>query len=93
MKFKIGDKVLCMNSDFEKKVPNAKFPNGEKIYTVRYYCDEWDMVYLNHIHNPKLYTKQGMSEIGFASWRFALIEDQIDFKKFDNPGKWRKIRF
>ena len=49
MKFKIGDKVLCMNSDFEKKVPNAKFPNGEKIYTVRYYCEVWDMVYLNHI--------------------------------------------
>ena len=24
---------------------------------------------------------------------FALIEDEIDFKKFDNPGKWRKIRF
>ena len=32
MKFKIEDKVLCMNSDFEKKVPNAKFPNGDKIY-------------------------------------------------------------
>ena len=30
MKFKIGDKVLCMNSDFEKKVPDANFPNGEK---------------------------------------------------------------
>ena len=30
MKFKREDKVLCMNSDFEKKVPNAKFPNGEK---------------------------------------------------------------
>ena len=93
MKFKIGDKVLCMNNDFEKKVPNAKFPNGEKIYTVRYYCHEWDMVYLNHIHNPKLYTKQGMREIGFASWRFALLEDKVDFQNFDNPGKWRKIRF
>ena len=93
MKFKIGDKVLCMNSDFEKKVPKSKFPNGDKVYTVRYYCDEWDMVHLNHIHNPKLHTKKGMREIGFASWRFALIEDEIDFKKFDNPGKWRKIRF
>lgn len=93
MKFKIGDKVLCMNQDFEKKVPKSKFPNGEKVYTVRYYCDEWDMVYLNNIYNPKLYTKQGMSEIGFASWRFALLEDKIDFQKFDNPGNWRKIRF
>ena len=62
-----------MNSDFEKKVPKSKFPKWrQNIYTVRYYCDEWDMVYLNHIHNPKLYTKKGMSEIGFASWRFAF---------------------
>jgi hypothetical protein len=51
------------------------------------------MVYLERIHNPKLYTKQGMCEIGFASWRFALLADDIDFQKFDNPGKWRKIRF
>ena len=51
------------------------------------------MVHLNHIHNPKLHIKKGMIEIGFASWRFALLEDKIDFKKFDNPGRWRKIRF
>ena len=40
------------------------------------------MVYLNHIHNPKLYTKQGMREIGFASWRFALLEDESRLSKF-----------
>ena len=93
IQFKKGEKVLCMNSDFEKKIPNAKFPNADKIHTVRLYSEEWDMIYLERIHNPKLYTKQGMCEIGFASWRFALLEDDIDFQKFDNPGKWRKIRF
>jgi hypothetical protein len=93
IQFKKGEKVLCMNSDFEEKLPKTKFPNADKIYTVRLYSEELDMVYLERIHNPKLYTKQGMCEIGFASWRFALLADDIDFQKFDNPGKWRKIRF
>ena len=93
IQFKKGEKVLCMNSYFEKKIQNAKFPNTDKIHTVRLYSEEWDMIYLERIHNPKLYTKQGMCEIGFASWRFALLADDIDFQKFDNPGKWRKIRF
>jgi len=93
MRLKIGDKVLCMNSDFEKKLPKSKFPNGDKTYTVRAYSKKWDIVYLEHIHNPKLYTKQGMCEIGFASWRFALLEDKVDFQNYNNPGKWRKIRF
>ena len=93
MRLKIGDKVLCMNLDFEKKLPKSKLPNGDKTYTVRAYSEKWDIVYLEHIHNPKLYTKQGMCEIGFASWRFALLEDEIDYKKFENPGNWKKIRF
>ena len=93
MKFIKGDKVLCLNSDFEKKVPKAKFPSGAKVYIVRSYSEELDMLYLEHIYNPKLYTKKGMCEIGFASWRFALLKDDINYQKFDNPGKWRKIRF
>ena len=93
MKFKKGHKVLCLNSDFEKKVPKAKFPSGAKVYIVRSYSEEWDMLYLEHIYNPKLYTKKGMCEIGFASWRFTLLKDDINYQKFDNPGKWRKIRF
>ena len=93
MKFNKGDRVLCLNTDFEKKIMNAKFPSGAKVYSVRSYSKEWDMLYLEQIYNPKLNTEKGMCEIGFATWRFALSKDEINYQKFDNPGKWIKIRF
>ena len=70
-----------MNLGYDKESPKSKFPNTDKIYTVRLYSDLWDVVYLERIHNPELHIKHWMCEIGFASWRFALLVDHIEFQK------------
>ncbi len=95
MSFKVGDKVVCMNTAFPNKgkTRGVKLPKGDKVYRVRNYSKEWDVVYLENIYNPKLDTKLGSLEIGFATWRFAdADQEEINFEAFDDPDRWRRIR-
>ena len=40
---------------------------GDKVYTVRSHAEGSDVVYLDYLYNPKVYTKKGIVEVGFVS--------------------------
>ncbi len=83
-----------MNSYFHKNKMKIKFPMGDKVYTVRSHAEGSDVVYLDYLYNPKVYTKKGIVEVGFVSWRFASLEDKdISFDNYDDPEYWKRIRF
>lgn len=82
-KFKIGDRVLCINDDFRNVCPRdykrCKFPVQGNEYTVRFALP--DSIFLNEIINPIL--KWYVMEPSFYNHRFIKIRsnEKIETEK------------
>lgn len=88
--FNIGDKVICINDQFEPDEFDHlfRFPKLMEIYTVRDYYDE--SVYLEEIINP--IHPEYEAEICFYHWRFVKLleteeeeeEQEVEVLTFNN---------
>lgn len=94
-KFKIGDKVVCINDDFNPgTVRNHKqLPVKNKIYTIREckYLSDINVyrVLLNELINPieetiSFHGLKMWEEYGFNSDRFKLLDNNSSLEKETN---------
>ena len=82
-KFKIGDKVICINANFGAKGlanPQYTFPKAETNYTVRGLHSEGNALLLEEIKNPLINDKPVDNEICFWEWRFIHLEQVSNYE-------------
>jgi len=82
--FKIGDKIICVNTDFTNLPPLYliifKFPEMDQIYTVRGRNNE-GAIWLNEIVNEVFWFSEFVKdEPGFLEWRFRKV-NQANIKR------------
>lgn len=87
-KFKIGDKVLCIDTNFSYGRSNAvddhafgmirQFPELLKVYTVRSCPPNRTTILLYEVINPILINEKGdhMEELHWNDWRFIKVKKE-----------------
>ena len=86
-KFKIGDKVICINANFGATGlanPQYTFPIAETNYVVRGLHSEGNALLLEEIKNPLINENPADTEICFWEWRF-IHKDQVSNYSLVNP--------
>jgi len=86
-KFKIGDKVICINANFGATGltnPQYTFPKAETNYIVRGLHSEGNALLLEEIKNPIINKKPVDNEICFWEWRFVHL-NQVSNYSIVNP--------
>ena len=75
-RFKVGDKVICINDAYSVRIPQCmfmEFPKKGREYTIRGFCEEGISMHLEEIRNEPV-PKRG--EIWFYNWRFRKTKNQ-----------------
>jgi hypothetical protein len=98
MKFKKGDKVLCIDDDFSYGKTDCidehafamikHFPKMLVVYTVLYVRPRTNSILLAELRNPILINGKGksMEEVHWHNWRFVKLKKT----QFHSPKKEQK---
>lgn len=74
--FKVGQKVVCVDDNFQPRYEWVTYPTKNEMYTIRNISKKGGLRF-EEIINPKYDYEEGYHEHGFFYWRFRKPDHQF----------------